>query len=448
MNSSLTAKSTKALILTVGTGDINKLETSLFAPLKKSIKKGEWEKIILLPSQMTKSNAHALSDMTAGMPIEINPLPKAKQEDDADACFNHFDQVIGSLLSDGFLPQNIMVDFTRGTKAMSAAMVLASIRRELNNLRYISGPRDERGQVLPGQEAICEINPQISLASLRLDTALRFISRGAFAAACDLLPDPDSPYSKLLWPQSLWDNMTSIRSMAQFYLKWDKFDYGGAFRIAESKHSDWSSTKKTYSSWTQIFPTKEMRKWTQTLAEPLNKGHKQKPPVLRKIAADILANAERRARDSQFEDAVVRAYRIRELIAQIRLFERGLDSEAVPKDHPALVKVKVSLEKKGRSWHPGEGGAYQASREKAAMLLNAMGDPLGNLLLQERNDGILSSKSRNNSLLIHGFRTLGDVDKKALMKDFKTVEQLLHKDNPDHAERHLQQARSINFGMD
>jgi hypothetical protein len=48
----------RALLLAVGTGDINRPEESLLTPLRKSIDQGEWSRTVLLPSQIT--DAHAL----------------------------------------------------------------------------------------------------------------------------------------------------------------------------------------------------------------------------------------------------------------------------------------------------------------------------------------------------------------------------------------------------
>ncbi|MBF0290828.1 MAG: TIGR02710 family CRISPR-associated protein [Nitrospinae bacterium] len=441
--------SNKALILTIGTGNVDELETSLLTPLQKSISKGEWQKVVLLPSQITKKFAGMLQDRIGSAPIEISPLPKAKQEDDADSCFAHFDEVMNGLHSQGYLNQNIVADFTRGTKAMSAALVLAAVRHEIPVLRYItSDRRDNRGQVVSGQEMINEISTTTATGQQKLDTALRFISSGAFAAVLELLPDPANSFAKIGWPEKMLPQLSAIRSMAEFYSSWEKFDYPSAFRIAEAELDSWTKMKKDFANWKEYFPNKEMRKWVQNLSEPLTKAHKSKSPILRKIAADLLANAERRVRDNQLEDAVIRAYRIRELIAQIRLFDNGIDSDDVQRDHPALLGVQDKLKKDGRqSWHTGEGGRYQASREKAAMLLTALGDKMGAKLLKENRESLLSTKSRNNSLLIHGFRSMGNVDKKKLLSDFKEMETLIREDDPQNAQRNLELARSINFGV-
>ena len=69
-------------------------------------------------------------------------------------------------------------DFTRVTKAMSAALVLAAIRHELPQLRYLSGGRrDERGLVVPGTEIVTDIRTTVATTRRRLDEASDFLLR-------------------------------------------------------------------------------------------------------------------------------------------------------------------------------------------------------------------------------------------------------------------------------
>ena len=56
------------------------------------------------------------------------------------------------VLVNGVRSDYVVADFTRGTKAMSAALVLAAVGA-VPLLRYVHGSeRDERGAVLPGDE--------------------------------------------------------------------------------------------------------------------------------------------------------------------------------------------------------------------------------------------------------------------------------------------------------
>jgi hypothetical protein len=130
-------------------------------------------------------------------------LPQAGVEDDADACFAHFDSVLAALRNQGMPAESLLVDFTRGTKAMSAALVLAAIRHDLPQLRYISGgKRDERGMVVPGTEIVAEVHTTIAMARKRLDDACRFLQHGNFAAVLQTVPE-GTQLANLQWPDEL-----------------------------------------------------------------------------------------------------------------------------------------------------------------------------------------------------------------------------------------------------
>ena len=111
------------LVMSVGTGDHTSLEATLLAPLRKSIATDAWARVILLPSAMTEEYAKRLKNGMGPIDAAIRPLPPGA-ENDADRAYAHFDTVLAAVLQ-ATPPHRIVVDFTRGTKAMSAALVLA-----------------------------------------------------------------------------------------------------------------------------------------------------------------------------------------------------------------------------------------------------------------------------------------------------------------------------------
>jgi hypothetical protein len=59
----------------------------------------------------------------------------------------------------GLRPEQVYVDYTRGTKAMSAAADYVAIDLELAGVSYITGDADERGQVITGTERLLSFRP-------------------------------------------------------------------------------------------------------------------------------------------------------------------------------------------------------------------------------------------------------------------------------------------------
>lgn len=430
----------RALLLTVGTGDMARLEESLFAPLRKSIEQGEWARVVLLPSLVTEPYAAKLQARCGGSRVEVRPLPAAGLEDDADACFAHFDRVITALRDEGYPTTDIVADFTRGTKAMSAALVLAAVRHDLTTLRYITGPRDDRhSMVRAGMERIFEISPTIATARKRLDTALQFTQHGNFAGALALLGEAEPANCR--WPPGLADAVPGLCEALRFYAAWDRLDYRTAAAIC-------CPGVAPLREWQPLWPTPTAADWVARLAAPVTPvDHAAMAARLRLLACDLLANGERRIRDRHYEDAVLRAYRVLELVGQTRLFDHGLHSGRLPSDHPAVQKLSAKLEKSrsaGLGVRPD--GSLTAAREQVARLLKVLGDPLASSLLDfDKHPTLPRVSARNVSVLIHGFEAVGPDDDAPLRALYRELEALLIEDAGDAAQTALTTARRAGF---
>ena len=340
----MTQRDGRTLVMTVGTGDLDRLEETLFTPLRKSIATDAWARVVLLPSSVTEDFARTLWRRLDGAAVEVSPLP-AGDENDADAAYAHFDRVLASVLQDA-APEEVVVDFTRGTKAMSAALVLAATRRAVPRLRYVTGRRDQRGMVEPGSEQVRGIRTTTVDGHRRLDLARALFTRGDFAAVAHVLPDPLGPLAEL-YPNDFVHTASAVRSAARFYAAWDRLDHAAAAAATVDAAAPPSD------DWRRFWPTPEARAWVGVLApEPERTNHGAMAARLRRLAVDLLANGERRVRQGQNEDALVRAYRLLELIGQARLFDYGLDSANLDPDHDAVVTVRREAERKKRKPSP------------------------------------------------------------------------------------------------
>ncbi|MBC6403481.1 MAG: TIGR02710 family CRISPR-associated protein [Hyphomonadaceae bacterium] len=421
----------KVLILTVGTGDMEKLEDTLLKPLEKSLKEGDWNKVILLPSTVTEANASKFKDRMAGFPIEIKPLEQQGLENDADACFHHFNKILEDLAQAGFEPRAITPDFTRGTKAMSAALVLAAVRHDIPTLRYIHGKRDRRGMVSPGTEEISEVDTALATTRRKLDDAKRLMSEGAFAAVLELLPDVDaaktSPFALLreLKPSKEFDDKISrLRRLAAFWSAWDRLDYREACECAgELRQGDREALE---SAITRV----------GILAnQPEQNEHARMADWLRHVTADLLDNGYRRINQHQFEDALLRAYRVLELIGQFRLFDRGHDSARIDPECPDVIRFRNHLKKKKSedfgTRNENSRQVLTASKFLAARFLKHLRDPFGEKLLDFENEqDKVKASARNRSILIHGFSVAENFDEVSLRELYGRIKRLLEEDRP------------------
>lgn len=428
----------KILFATVGTGNIEDLEKTLLIPLKKSILKGEWQEVVLLPSQETARSAQLLQlhDELQGIPIVMEPLPGSGQENDADKTYAHFEKVIACRIAAGTPPERMVADFTRGTKAMSAALVLAASRYDIPRLRYIVGQRGKTGNVIAGTEDIHEFPTRISSGHRLLDQALLVMKKGNFAAVLDILPDVSGPMAGV-WPDDVQKLSRFGRAAAAFYAAWDRLDYAEAGKLLGGGLPECPDK-----GWECFVPRTDVCKHVRRLAETKPDLNEECADWVRVRAVDLLANGERRIRDRQFEDAYLRAYRVLELIGQARLFMHGLDSAHIPPEEPTVQKLKRDLEKKkSKNFDDNGEGQYAASRIVVARLLTRKQDHMGQKLIDVGN-GFASA--RNDSLLIHGFSTTSMSSDEELRRIYAELEKLLLEDSAEAASA-LEAARSADF---
>lgn len=433
----------KILFMTVGTGDAANLEKSLINPLKKSILKGEWQEVVLLPSQETAQNAERLCQDLCSASLIMEPLPGRDMENNADQTYAHFEAVIASRIAAGVSATQMVADFTRGTKAMSAALVLAAARHGIPRLRYIIGQRNSVGSVMAGTEIVQEFSTMISSGHRLLDQARLAMDKGNFAAILDILPDVSGPMAGV-WPQDVRELSLFGRWAAMFYGAWDRLDYAEAKKVL-----DRGIPTCPDSAWQRYVPSDAIKDYVRRLAMPRPATEVDCATWVWPRVADLLANGERRIRDRQFEDASLRAYRILELMGQAQLFAHGLDSAQLPPDneHVAALARKLEERKENRFGVDRKTGNYTAPRELAARLLKSMQDPLGGKLLK-LGQGPLAW-GRNKSLLIHGFEVTQqgtDQSRQSLQKDYASLETLLLETWEDAAAV-LCVARSVDFSV-
>lgn len=245
------------------------------------------------------------------------------------------------------------------------------------------------------------------------------------------------------WPATLANAVPALLSALRFYAAWDRLDYRTAAAIA-------CPTAAPLPEWTPLWPTPDMASWVTELAAPAEPtDHLAMAARLRLLACDLLANGERRIRDRHYEDAVLRAYRVLELVGQRRLFSHGLDSARLPPDHAAVRALGDKLAKKGSAgFGKNKDGTLTAGRELVARLLKQLGNELAKTLLNfDKQPGLPRISDRNYSVLIHGFQAVGPDDDAPLRALYRELEALLVRDAGDDAKAALLTARQTAFSM-
>jgi len=298
-----------------------------------------------------------------------------------------------------------IVDFTAGTKCMSAALALQA-RRWPCVFSYIGGERRNKegvGVVETGSEKVVhQVNPWDALGYQAVEDFCLLFDQGAFDAATSLAEEARERTDDM----TRKSEFSALVMLAKGYAFWDKFAH-------EKAHAELARLNKQFNNLEAVFGTTATRTLRSDIAKA--QGHLQalydEDHLNETHIADLLANADRRAKEGRFDDAVARLYRAVEAMAQLALkTEFGIESTAqVPLD-----RIPDDLRQK---WSPraDNNGCLRLGLQDIYALLRAKKHKLGSSFFDL---GLADQESplsaRNHSILAHGFEAISQKTFKSL----------------------------------
>lgn len=269
----------------------------------------------------------------------------------------------------------IVADYTGGTKTMSAALAVAALD-EGADLYIVGGARPDLDRVADGTESVMSVPAGAVRFRREIERALTPWKRHAYAEAEVRLV--------ALHPPSRQDCMAlhaRARGMSRVFARWDAFAHMKA--------------------WQELAPFRDLlcRRGHAGLVEALRalKGEDAKGEALRIV--DLWRNAERRAAAGRFDDAVARWYRMVEWAAQWLLRVRADISTADVPQEKALDEMRADRD-----------GRIKVGLMDAWQLAARWADKGGYVAdFWKENEHVVRDhvKLRNDSVLAHGFRSLG-----------------------------------------
>ena len=455
---------TRVLFLTVGTGNKEDQKGTIITPFLKTMRDGHFTHYVFLSSKKTLENAQALkaecekqSEFT-GKTIEIESLPNENDEDDADKCFDYFNQIIHNKMEKlSCSVHQITIDMTRGTKIMSAALYSAGLRHGIVNYRYITGERDNKGQVIKNTEKIYPFPASKALFLMKVDQAKIFLSGYNFKAVETMFQEED-------YSNEFQDAEKYIYHCAKFYGAWHRLDYKAAYaemNEAVFKNSPEKQLKEL--GLECLVLTEDVKNWITELKEDwpsVTENEKTNPdkykemcyrkaPQAFRIAVDLLENGRRQLKIGNYEDVKVRIYRVIELVGQIYLFSQGYDTAYIKGNDQNIQEYcgKTSSPPMPKQEKNNGEKYFELPREQAASFIKyQFNREFGKKLLQKAassgSERIIAATARNNSVLIHGFVIQDQEVKEAW---FNELENLLKEVVPNgcNFENYLKIAKQI-----
>ena len=367
--------------MTVGTG--TRPDVYIVKPLVKSIMDSRPDYVVLVVTQQSlRFGQDIVKEL--GLSEDSFSIEVLKEFDDFQSVFRSVNEIFEKLRKLGFNQNEIQVDFTSGTKAMSSGVVLSAIYNECESVKYITGQR-KNGIVVDDTERFVSVFPSMVFLLHDIQMAKQFITELRFATAGEMLGK--------VRPEILNDferaYVKNLLVIAKAYLAWDVFDHAAALRNLEKV--DWSVP--------ELEPFKPSSHILEALKQITRSQGKEKNYLL---LLDLFNNATRRGREGKYDDAVARLYRATELFAQQLLADERFSIDTSDVD---LCKVPESLRATLEKQRSELDGKIRIGMEMDFMLLKELGHHVGEKFFEDKQlRGQLSE--RNYSILAHGLRPI------------------------------------------
>ncbi|ODS30933.1 MAG: CRISPR-associated protein [Candidatus Scalindua rubra] len=290
----------------------------------------------------------------------------------------------------GINSDEMVVDYTGGTKTMTAAITLATIEGS-SVYSYVGGverSKDGVGIVIGGKERMWFLdNPWNEIAFMAKKKAYILFNKARYTSASEVFTEVE---------KKVGDNhrpfFRALKDMTNGYDLWDSFKHKDACqRLYKCR-----DIVKTYS-----IGDKKVEDLVTILLQNIDflerlKGNDEL------LHYDLIANAMRRAElENKYDDAVARLYRAMEAIAQCRLQSSyqidsaNVSEELIPESIRSDYVVKYRDDKDNK---------IKLSLFASYELLKELNDSLGEFffaIYDKEIRGLLDI--RNSSILAHGF---------------------------------------------
>ena len=366
-------------------------------------------------------DSRALADQIQGQ-LDWHPAPRfieVEQFEELGPCYRELRRKIPEILRETKVaPEHVLVDYTGGTKTMSAALVLAATEL-FSRFSYIGGHQRDKaglGIVLDGKERVLyQHNPWSELAVREVERARDLWKDCQFDAAAAVLSDAAKRVPKKLLFQT-------IAQIAQAMAARHRLDFHDATTLLGPARGALPGLFDGRNDSGLLSFVKS----SQDICEQC-RPNKAGAVLLR----ELLDNALRTAAQGRYEDAAARLYRAMEMQGQIWLAEATNNAFVNGRCKPADVNKLPPPLKSLPCCQPGERGDIKLALEDLYRALAALGHDCAKAVVAdlEAKDASGKTKSRwraatekrNASILAHGVSAISEAgfnEMKTIASDF------------------------------
>lgn len=339
-------------------------------------------------------------------------------------------------------PEKIFIDFTGGTKAMSAAAAMAGAMIGVQLLyvgctNYLADFRKPD----PGTERLFYIdNPLEVFGDIEIEKALTLFGEYNYAGAGERLaslkediPDPN-----------IRQELSFAYLLARAYEAWDALDFPAAYENLHSLNREIRRDRRTHRQFLLMDFAEHLEQQEEILSRLIKipgliSQKKQmeiltNPQYIIPLMFTMYMNALVREQQEKYDMATLLLYRLLEMIEQRRLSQYGLYASRMnyinisynylqkpemehrtPEERFQQLKAEVAEIKRALYGKPGNGYMPdQVSLLEGFVILQALGDPISMMENGRHLDKLKRIRSmvhlRNNSIFAHGLGPVGRAD--------------------------------------
>ena len=341
-------------------------------------------------------------------------------------CYQEIRVRIARWLDDtGLDPAQVYVDITGGTKVMSAALALAAVEY-FSDFSYVGGGAREAvtGRVVAGAEQVIQsANPWDTYAVRDLERANELLRSCQADTAGTVLREAAQRCAG-----SNKRRLNAFANLAEALARSDRFEFAAAVRIFNQSRNDlelslddalFRRLAALSGHWEQV--RDEVRELQQTPG--------------RATLLELWANAERRAGQGRYDDAVGRLYRAVELRAQ-QLARDAYGAELGQISPDAFPPAQRDAVRRAFG-EPDDAGRYKLGLRRLFQSLEFSDDAAIRQQAADYDAIHRHLQNRNESLLAHGVQPVSESGYKALRQAALAVCAVSETDIPQWPELRL-----------
>ncbi len=368
-------------------------------PLKKSIAEHRPERLIFFASQESNAKLGEVLQVEGYKPLKIE-TEIADNPNSLYECYKAARRCVDRASRLDVPDNEILVDYTGGTKVMSAALLLATAGYTFS-FNYVGGDtrtKDGLGIVQNGDEKMyADMNPWAAFAEEERRQVITLFNARRFSSVIQILD-----LCKRDLPVSIQSFFQFVRPLSHAFLLWEQFRHKEALECLKKGKTLLEDYVKHYPTDTYRILNDELNEHIDFLSDILNKTNNlQKFDAI--LIKELINNARRRMEDKRFDDAAARIYRTLELYGQI-CFEKmiGCSNDKVK---PARIPQELRDEFI-RKYRDPQTDMMKLPLQATFTVLRAAGYEAGDRFfkLEDKIKNIQSA--RNKSILAHGIQSV------------------------------------------